>query len=79
MSIMELVFCAVIAVFITIVLLISLVLGCKGFVDLLDRWIDWDANKIKKKMKKGHKKWCDFCETEPTEVYSVQTCEMEEL
>lgn len=26
----------------------------------------------KEEMKKGHKKWCDFCKDNPKEVYSVQ-------
>lgn len=26
----------------------------------------------KEEMKKGHDKWCEFCKTKPTEVYSVQ-------
>lgn len=31
------------------------------------------------KAKEGHQKWCDFCKNNPTEVYSVQTNEIERL
>ena len=30
----------------------------------------------KVEMHEGHKKWCDFCKTNPTEVYSVQLDEI---
>lgn len=42
-------------------------------------WVIVERYPTYEEMKIGHEKWCNFCETEPTEVYSVQTDEMEEL
>lgn len=42
-------------------------------------WVIVERYPTYEEMKIGHEKWCKFCETEPTEVYSVQTDEMEEL
>lgn len=33
----------------------------------------------KEEMAVGHKKWCEFCKKNPTEVYSIQNFEMEEI
>lgn len=42
-------------------------------------WVIVERYQTFEEMKVGHDKWCKFCETEPTEVYSVQSDEMEEL
>lgn len=40
---------------------------------IVERYKDREQSEI------GHKKWCDFCKTNPEKVYSVQTDQEEDL
>ena len=42
-------------------------------------WIVCEYYKNSHEAKKGHKKWCEFCKTNPKEVYSVQLEQIEKF
>ncbi len=42
-------------------------------------WVITQRYSNKEEIQKGHQNWCDFCKDNPTQVYSVQMCEMESL
>lgn len=44
-----------------------------------ENWVIVERYKNKEEMAKGHAKWCEFCKTEPEEIYSVQLCVIEKL
>lgn len=42
-------------------------------------WIVVEYYKNLSEAKKGHEKWCKFCETNPKEVYSIQINQMKKF
>ena len=45
----------------------------------LNNMIIVERYSTKEEMKEGHKKWCEFCKTNPIEAYSVQFDEIEKF